>query len=126
MAKIWIMVLLFIVSVKSSSFGEGFWAVDWQDGATQQERHHEKISHDEEYQFIIDNIPCHVTKATLNKLNNGSIIEVRDLWCLVANGKSISVSVGYDVRSKDCVKSGQLVIQENDKLFIPFLSVICK
>ena len=119
------MVLFFILSA-TASFGEGFWAVEWEDGSKSQERHHQKIPTDQEFQFIIDNIPCHVTKATLSRLKDDLIIEERYLRCLVAKDISVSVRLDYNVRSKDCVDNRQLFIQKNGKSFMPALTVYCK
>lgn len=114
MVKIWTIAILLILSAKSSSFAEEIWKVMWSDGPRQEINHQQEIPFDQEYHFAIDKIRCHVSKGTLNKIND-EILASRSLWCSISNDTSVGVDLSYNVKSKNLVEFRTLFIDKKGK-----------
>jgi len=122
MVKIWPIAILLILSAKSSSFAEELWKVMWNDGPRQETKHQQEIPFDREYHFVIDKIPCHVSKGTLNKVND-EILESRSLWCSISNDTSVGVDLSYNVKNKNYHDARQLFINKKGIIYTPYIGV---
>lgn len=122
MVKIWAITLLLILSAKSSLFAEEVWTVMWHDGPKQEIAHQQEIPFDQAYHFAIDKIPCHVSKAALNKVDD-EILESRSLWCSISNDTSVGVDLTYNVKNKNYHEFQTLFINKKSKIYRLDISV---
>jgi 3'-phosphoadenosine 5'-phosphosulfate sulfotransferase (PAPS reductase)/FAD synthetase len=122
MIKVQLLILLATLSITLSAFGAD-WSVGWT--GADEKNEHQKITDEQEFQFMMAKFHCKVSKIVLDKVYN-EIFERRYLSCSISKDTAVSVDLSYNVRSKDYADSRSLVIYNKDKTLVATLIVIQK